>query len=443
MSELLGRARMLAAGTALAVGIVAGCESHTAPNLPFESGHAENEDTVPGITPAESGILAGLPDSACKAPPVQIPKEEMTELARDCQDIQQDGRIAVVTFGGIDVQRTETMAQRVEHTLATATEGIITPELIIVPASDEAEQKVNKAAADGCLNSKDNAEYGSVLADSVMPELRSYDIILGVTGKIACNGVAGSSVASKGRHADLYDYAIDFHPQTDEAQKVRMRFNGDVNTSAHELLHDFGLGHYGGFEPASGTNLTQASNVNPAHFDLTDYLEAGTYNEYHLGDNIMGVVLTNAETIYCDSPLQTDRLSWPAQQLGEAEPAITVTAGQTITLDGKAAQQDKFVTVPLEAPLALTDSATSESTHGQTGTRLFNNLVAVPLAAGSDSDPFVSAVDLYLDDSRNIVNLGKLIMTGRGGSAQKQIKLGNGQLVTVSINAGSLNVTAA
>jgi hypothetical protein len=348
---------------------------------------------TPEHTPSATGTEAAghIPDAACVIPEKHDPKAEQKAAA--CEKAMTAGSLVVVSFDAPKEVK-DTLSANLSATIAEVTGNKVHVTTHVEEASPGAKAKLKASmGARGCIDPKKSEGFASTIADTVMPDLRKYNFVLGVSTANACSGVSGST---HNRDGDV------FLGSMAEAAAHGHLSRGALVTAVHEFGHELRLGHYG--QVFSGDSDLSGKYGMGDSFDLGQYLKTSQYEEYG-GDNIMGLV---PEPDYSmASPVQEAMLDWPQQYIpGSPANPKKLLGEQPLTFSEADCKQGEFGAIHLKVPVTLTDGKTEKGTDGQTGTHTFDQLAVIPRMANGQN----YGVDLaFVDTKGNVIaDLGGL-----------------------------------
>ena len=347
---------------------------------------------------------------------------EIKEHAENCLDTY-DGEVALVNFV-LAPEDAKNLAADAAEIIETSTDGMIQPTIEVIPASQEAIAAFEaQIADDGCVDGNSLEDYASHAADATM-DLTQYITIAAVTNAMSCTeNVKGSTNGEYSRYIEVFEVADDIAALQANNGKYEIEENGETRyvpnvsiTLAHEILHNFTLGHFG--------NLDEDAKMNDylgRPIDLSAYVQEAKYIEYG-SDNVMGSP-SHVSPGFDLTPFQLYLLEWPQRQL-EQETRITALdlAEQAITFNG---EDDVNSIAVLE--LNAASFSTPEVAEG------FDRLIFEPQLSG---DGRIWAVKVFLVSSHDhIAFAGHLYENGA-----HQLEVHDG-MVTVEVTGEAVNLS--
>lgn len=364
--------------------------------------------------------------------------EPLASGAYDCMGYQDSARIALVnyTFEDIGLER---VANEVEQELLDQTNGLVSAEVTAISVSDTVRQRYIHAQPPNqdCADNKDVRVWGSTLAKESMPQLDSYDAVVGVTHLPACNAGAPGIADPQLSLAEVHFP----HGMREDS------LDTDVVITTHEILHFLRVGHEGTLEIMYEPGIERATKLDTSvqslsalvynlptgePLDLRRYIVDGTYHEYR-GPSAMGPpqALSGQSRL---NTLQQYLLEWPQRATGQevsikghdlANGAVTFASG------------DKNSIALLELDEHMTPSSVE-----------YDNEHLPPyfgLLAFAPRDPIANipvAVDIYALDERgdSTALLGTVQAVG-GENRSVELTMGGGQSVHLNIDAQANAIT--
>ena len=149
-----------------------------------------------------------------------IPTEtlELTDQAQqqaealECKAVYEDMDVAIVNYA-LDEDAAEAIAKSLEARVEDMTARVMNLEVNVITPSDEAIALHAEESPDNCIDYTKEADYGSYIANAVMPELNAYDSIVGLEAMPSCNETVGG-VASGGhyRYAEAFNVSDESNP---------------------------------------------------------------------------------------------------------------------------------------------------------------------------------------------------------------------------------------
>lgn len=369
------------------------------------------------------------PESPC------LSKYEPTEEeALACLAVQQNTRIALVNFDFTPKEAQE-IAANVKVPFDRSTNGVFNAEPVVIPATQAAKNEAAKRHS-GCVD--EFMDFASIAAQATMPEELSgdkVDMVIALTKTPACDpAILGQAEGS--RYADILAGPISSH--------LTMQNLG--RAAAHEAGHLAGMDHASDLwcEPGLGSAME-----GPEVFDVKAYLRNCELVEYGTSSkSVMGNALMQDSVPFEAALPQIPEIMWPQEKLGGPEAELAVEATPTgATINAKAAQADKFISVSLdETPLDSTDDL--KITGGPEGEVTIDSLAIVPAVDMGDKDrvvdePYIWGGTVYFHTVGNgVIHGDYLPRVNSGESRTTQLRVGD-KLITVSLAGGRLAVSTS
>lgn len=405
--------------------------------------------TLPPMASAAAYEVTCDETAAETAPTPEISRS----LAKDCLDVEEDTKVALVNYA-LDPSVAELLAQQIESDVTIVTAGQLHPDVTVVPASAQAKQALAaKTAAGDCIDPADPQEYSSTIADQTMPELSRFNRVIGLSGKSAC-GIKDLGVAepTKYRDADLFDVSAadiqgiaDNHGQLlPSSQTTYAAISAELydaaQTAAHELLHLFGLGHSGNLVNSDKKDL-QAWSLEDASaakhtLNLDKFINNGSYTEYGNTDVMGSYTQTEASNLVLN-PVEQSFLEWPQRLLDEPATVSQIDLNHTPAKFNSQNSASSMALLKLDHAYAMPKGGDSLNTDfGMSQT--YGHLAFT----ATTSSGFVDGVNVYvIGDRHNAVFLGTLVQPEAGHSGYV-IKSGH-QTINIKFKAdNSLDISA-
>ncbi|HSW98591.1 MAG TPA: hypothetical protein VLF71_02020 [Candidatus Saccharimonadales bacterium] len=341
------------------------------------------------VNPGYLGAPANTPHGVCERVP-GTDQEEHDNAAR-CATAMKGAKVALVTFG-VSAPEAQKLAAGTAELVHRVTEGLITLDVTVVPASPEAVQALAAAASPDCVDTQQVAHMASAAADQTMPQLAAADFVLAANSAPSCSRkIAGVADYNSGRRADIYGAGS--NPPV------------DAENAAHELLHDFGLGH-AGLQTPDSNNVRLRYTGKGTSVDLRTYLtQQSTFAEYGMPGDIMG---GGGTTFAHSDPLDLAFLEWPQGVLGgpAADPIKRLQHGEWTTLSAQDAGAGDLITGRLQESAFIKDDDAAQATDGNVTAHAFTDLSVVPNVFRGH----ISGAELYLSDADHAVDLvGRIV----------------------------------
>ena len=371
--------------------------------------------------------------------------------AEACLDVYENADIALINYS-LDSDTAKTFAADVEAAIEQATRDDIKPTITIIEPSQEAMDLYAKNT-DDCAEITDLDDYGSFVADAVMPELRKYDKLLAVSNTQSCNDAAiGVANGTYHRYAEVFEIndsleaiAANNGKTTIEKKEtggltVTSSIENPVLTAVHEVLHTFGMGHSGDVT-GSGTDMFSylRSNENDAtvqsdNLDLTKFFEKSDYSEY-IYDDVMGSPeeLPDGATL---NALQMSLLEWPQQILGkETKTTLVEVTDKPVSFDAENATS-LVAMIKLDTPLPFPQGKGSSYSAGDS--QIYDRIAFI---GNTFNDGTFYAVDAYVvGNDGNIISLGTMSVEDRAETTHYRLTV-EGAVISVDASADNVKVS--
>ncbi len=434
--------RRVAVGLAGATLVLAGCSvvSDKDSSMPTPSVSVD----------ADPLALFSSPYGECDpATVIMFPDSEVgQEAAEDCLDVYADADIAFVNYA-LSEEDAEHLAVETEGHLAMVTDGMINADITVVPASEVAIELFEEENPYDCVSTPDIESYSSYVAAATMPELETYDKVIGITNAVACEaGIAGVAYPTYNRYAEVFSAADDIQRVKENGGEYTdiLSEKDGITTSvslpntaliaAHEILHGFGLGHAGrlssqAVEGGSFGDIGQYIEARTGQqIDLAQFIAAGNYSEYG-AYNVMGTPSELREGMTLDEP-QKYVLEWPLRELGkETELNISNLEDGALTFSQQAIDTSHAAMITFNEPLPMPRSTSSVSELSEY--EKFSQLIITP---GYEEDGSVWSIDMkLLGDKASSVDIGKMYKIGT-----YQFAIG-GQTLVVDLTGKTASLT--
>lgn len=369
--------------------------------------------------------------TACRLAQDASSPEAARRMADDCAS-SYVGRIAIVNFGA-SPELAEQSTEYAEDYLHHATQGVVTPELQVLEASDAARALVADEGA-GCStyfgsNEFTLANYVSYAAIRTMPDVAGATSVVGLRSTQFCGSVGTMGIAK-------IDTAL---AEVEIADTNGASLNAD-NIGfivAHEILHLYGLGHAGSLQGVlPGSNEPKNLNDNGItmqheYFDLQAYSLSApeTYHIYGETNSPMAAVQTGSVMPQPDDvhlkPVQQHVLEQPLRSSLGIEPEMVVADTGPLRLTAEEVAEGGFGIVTLREPIRLSGKAT------------FDRVALQPTVDGHWINGFEV---LLVGEHNDYANLGTIYRY----DVNSTMRLGLGvQQVTVAIEDNEFTVTPA
>jgi hypothetical protein len=342
--------------------------------------------------------------------------ESKRELADECSSIYKAGRVALVNYN-VPLPVAEKLAEKTEYLISAATNDYINLDIHVVEPSQEARDMFQAANPDNCMDLEDTEQYGSAIANFVMPEiLNESDYVVGLTPATDClspNPHTGRQGISSPLLGNRFLEVLDADPAASHPEGEM--FADDALILTHELLHNLGLGHAGILQlprennPIALDALTYESSI---ELDLDALITTGYYDEYGDSINTQG----NGAMSFSDTEIrekthnriQRERLHWPDYLTqSDLTPNEQIVGSTETLLD--TSNPDAFASVELPTPVKL-NSGPNTPTHS------FSKFAVLPSEAiainEQGSVEKIYRTDLYLTNKEgDTVRLGQVPST--------------------------------
>ncbi len=305
------------------------------------------------------------------------------------------------------------------------TKGLIDVDVKVVEPSAVATEIFQSAAyKNTCENIDNSYGYGSYIAAAVMPQMASFDKIIGYSLLPACNQspITGSALMGDHRYADI----LGSDPLTNQL------------TGTHELLHLYGLGHSGELLSNSTDlfgNMYPGNDPEPqfTDIDLDAYVRKGSYFEYGSPDimgSVSGVIMGQPL-----NPVHEAILDWthrfthrpetvPVEDLADGDVSFSIT------------DTDPSTVVVLQLRNPLNAPQTSTNTEFGAG-QVFNWITFTPYINGT----LLMGVTVSLSSEENsAATLGPLVSMTYGDVKEFHLSIG-GEKITAAISLTDQRVT--
>lgn len=429
------------------------------------SNSREYEKRIKRLTAATIPLIATLalvscgtssPDKTELYPAPETPTHSPTDCAVDghpataeqllCHD-RRVGKIAVVTIPELhtsgstalnltpDSQDVTAAANYATHLLKLATNGSIDLSADILPASPAAAKEISDKNSAGCIDTNEKSDLMGAIVKAAMPETTGFAQVMAVGGE-ACVVNKGEVIGGIAAYAPSRD-VLDVYNRT---IPPRFFMFGDEtptatagSTMAHELLHNFGLGHSGQItfdDHKSASAIMNGTGI----IDLEAYLKLpANYSEYGDMGNVMGNLTEPIKPT--DSVLPKSVLN--PIQIDQLNAAIDPTN-----------YERKIPTMLLDTETVAVDPAQPTAPQGASVP------LRIPVTAGSHSFSKISFFPTFDDGTVSVSMLlstpsdyGQLLTTASVGyrrlDASKEVtfQLEEGRQVTITPAAGSVSIT--
>jgi hypothetical protein len=422
---------------------LSGCTDSS--NAPFPK--PTSERLAPAFEPSREACAEyDIPD---------LPHTSQLRYAAECLKTYHHGKVALIDYD-MNASQAQQLAGNIETRIKAATNSLITLDVSVVPASNEAKRlfTTDTQTAD-CLSVDDTSNWGSYVAEKTMPRLAGYDLLLSETNLKSCNDQA-DGVAEPGTK-----YAQIFNANRLDG-KVTHKGNGimttttehnDITTVAvHELLHEYGLGHAGILTSTDGPggynsflDAYVADTKRNVTINLETYLKKGDYSEY--GDDAGSVINIMGDATHESlkqllaqeglNAIQLDRLRKPYRiTTGTADTQVRDLTTSPMTLSSQS-DPNSFGSYAFKQGLPVPAPKSSEqgsSTVPPEGT--FDRLVFLPSFESHPTSKSFIGTDVYLttdDSDMSTVSLGTLYPSADGLPKSYDFTAGSDALrVTVS-----------
>ena len=376
------RKKVAVGASAVALLSSVACESSKPTAIP-------SVDVTSTVVPKRTvDIDADKLEGPCKPPD----KKKKKESAENCLRAEQKGKIALVDFS--TSSENASIAGVIETYVEAATDGLITPNITIVPASTEAKIVHKNTVYDskGCQTTDDPKKFASYAADKKM-DLQKYDMVIALTPEKACKPIAGVADTGSYRRADVF---------VSDDQKNSEDFKEKGSTAGHELLHLYRLGHAGSFK-----FLPFYQGGEP--INLQRILKCRTYLEYGDTTNIMGSDNPFGDGLPRSNAIQREYLRWPQAEITGNEVLKGFRIGKKWkNISFQQAKDGVYGTIKLNKEVILSDPEIAKLTDGEAGgPKSFDTLAFVPQVDQMLNR--IPGVKMYLTDTENIVEIGTIL----------------------------------
>lgn len=362
-------------------------------------------------------LQEGVSEIADRVTAIVQQQQAITADSEQLIELYQDADVAVVAFG-IHPEVATDVAEDIEDTFNTMSDGLITVDVDVVTPTTEAYQHYYDTNDEGCINKGDVTTYGSYIAEETMPELKEYDKILALNSDPACQeNIAGVASSLNSRYSEVFNASSSWSAiQQNGGEQTLLTDNENgtqfasflsspVSTGVHELYHLFGLGHMGILSTKAEvredieTLKTYSEKPKAIDFDIRTAISQKNYSEY--GDpGVMGQgIMEYSKEL---SIVERYLIEKPYRQLGrEASVEEFDINKQSASFDFEGLG-DSVAVYRFDASIEMKGN---EYTYG------FNRLVLVPqIGADSSKDTPIPYIEAYLmDDGNNIASLGRMI----------------------------------
>lgn len=364
-------------------------------------------------TPKEDRIVVASPEipvqlmgAPCEKATLTLP-ETKEKAAKLCGKLLNGASIALVNFDSAHAVSQATSDQ-VAGQLHAATNGRVNAIITAMPASPEANTALDKSVSGkDCIEYQNLDMLASKVADDQM-ELGVYDLVIGSSGKQVCGGEWVGGVANNsGRHIDLFALPSFFRTARPE------------DSAAHEILHQFGLGHAGEFVTPQDQALTRS---------LDYYADHARLREYALTDEVMGNgdERINGPQLHC--------LDESARAIGRKAPQLNHPLGaEGVSLTARQANESQYVSIGLEDAIAVADE--------QDRPVYFDQLAVVPLTDPNKSPRLTGYEAVMVNtESCQVATTGKVFVTDMQANAWK-FAVGD-RTIKIALGKRALTVTS-
>lgn len=435
-SEHLKKTGATFAGVAL---ILSGCNVSLQEKVVSAESSSQVEDPFEGFEDVYG---------ACSLSDQQLPSMLglRDKAAEACLDVYNDTDIALVNYSLSPEDATKLASDTADH-IARATNNLISPDIVVVPASNAAAQLFRTQNFMGCVDTNDLHQYGAYAAAVTMPELAPYDKIVGVSNAPACtSSTLGVTHSKYNRYADMFMAKDNIQAVNNNNGEYSVPVDlgiivqrGLPNTpiiAAHEILHGFGLGHSGllysndgDASKPSGDLSAYILNSPGRTINLNSYIATGVYDEYGSKD-VMGDPMALERQELLELP-QTYTLEWPQRALGNETHAQMVDLDKKSFASGDTASKSMLASLLLDDPLPVPRSNNKGSKLSEL--EKFESVIFEPDVQSGQN----RSVEVFLSgDHGSIISLGKILHVGT-----HQLQIAD-KLVTVSITNTAITIDA-
>jgi hypothetical protein len=382
--------------------------------------------SVAGCAPANTDPALSPVEICSKGPFEPQPPEVTPERAAACEQLMRGARVALVVFGDIGKtpEELEQDARAAEEIVRIATDDNIKITLDIVPASQEAEARLDESLFGifGCVDYA-TGQPPARIAHETMPELQDRQIV-GIGPWIACDWSVGGGYTPDGRHSNVHMGGLDLGLVPAREGEV-----GSVlaKVIAHEILHQYGLKHHSMLE---NSKLPEFGGV----LDVRA-LAAGKLVGMNGPDgSIMISDLANKVSLAV-KPNPID-MNWLQVLRGRQPYAVEITH-DGVTLDAASHAWQYFI-LQLSEPITFFNYARKDES-GDKYLLEFDQLVVVPVLAEGGSG-FAGFKLGYACDGETVWHEGEVLR--QATSSSSMILQDGGRQIELSIDEINRTISA-
>ena len=333
--------------------------------------------------------------------------KRLTIEASACMEAYSDSRIAAINYA-LEPAQARQLAEDIETTLSEVTDGLITPNVEMIEPTKAAKELYRQHNSDGCVNTNDLYAYSSYVAAASMPELNSYEKVIGLNQYPDCDG---KDFAIAYSNFNRYSEVLDVDKLVEKATKNNGSYDSAVKSqiipnptllATHEILHNFGLGHSGAVYPTTGSIESLAADK---AIDLSTYLESSQYFEYGAYDVMGQVYHGDHDYIPKLNTVQMHVLEWPQRVLDKPSSLKPTNLSH---------QSAKFYTTSVDSAAATLHLNEPLDLPTETGyNKKINSIVLTPaLRYVGESSSAVSVRIYGTSQTGDVIDLGGFYQSG-------------------------------
>lgn len=429
-------------------------------------GEPEHERKIKRIKAVTVPLIASLalvscgttsPDKNNYYPAPDTPTQSPTDCAVNgqpatpeqmlCHD-RRVGKIAIVTIPELKTPDGAALnlapnskdviaaADYATNLLKLATNGGIALSPDIIQASPVAVKEISDKNSAGCIDTSQKSDLMGAIVKESMPETAGFAQVMAVGGQ-ACIDSEGQVIGGIAAYAPSRDM-LDIYNRTPPPKFFMFGDETSITTAgstmAHELLHNYGLGHSGTLRLKDYKSAGAIIDAPSGAVDLEAYLKLpATYNEYGSMGNVMANITEPIKPTDKSlpasvlNPLQIDHLNAAIDPTNYKRKVSTILLrGETVVVDPAQATSPEGVSIPLRNEIAI-------------GGHSFSKISFLPIL-----DNGAGHVNILLSTSTangQLLTTASVAYRQLDGSKEVTFKLEEDRQVTIKPANGSVSIT--